>query len=103
MKAGLVILAALVLMGIMLGGLIPPPLRLGSLAPSTFTWAIFVIALGYASAISPPRAALPGPGPGPGAMVQRRGPGDSCFEPVGGGAVCLTNSLSQHHREIKTT
>jgi len=53
MKAVFVILAALVLMGIKLGGLIPPPLRAGSLAQSTFTWAIFAIALGYVSATSP--------------------------------------------------
>jgi len=31
----------------------PPPLWSGSLAPSTFTWAIFAIALGYVSATSP--------------------------------------------------
>jgi hypothetical protein len=89
MKAGFVILAALVLMGIKLGGLIPPHLRLGSLAPSTFTWAIFAIALGYASAISPPRAALRRPGPGPGAMVQHRDPGNRGLEPPGRGAVWL--------------
>ena len=51
MKTGFVILAALVLMGIKLGGLIPPPLRLGSWPQRTFTWAIFAIALGYVSAI----------------------------------------------------
>jgi hypothetical protein len=52
LKAGFVILAALVLVGIKLGGLLHPPLRLGSLAPSTFTWVIFALALGYVSAIS---------------------------------------------------
>ena len=50
----------LALVGIKLGGLLPAPLLLGSLAKSKLTWAIFGIALCYFSAISPIwRFALP--------------------------------------------